>query len=101
MAEGKTPGNGMTSPFGNGNGATASGDSSGAHDFLTDPKGSGAAAGGRDFTKESRPQSDAKKEVEPNSQEIPAGGLIPKAAPGAASKTMSCADSTRKPFKGV
>ena len=56
MAEGK-PGNGSDSPFGNGNGATASsGGSNGGHNFVRDPAGGGAKTGGRDFTKESRAQ---------------------------------------------
>lgn len=77
MAEGKTPGTGAASPFGNGQGATeAAGASTGSHDFLLNPKGSGPAGGGRDFTKENA----AQKSGEPkdlNPQSVPAGGKLP------------------------
>jgi hypothetical protein len=66
-----------------------SGGSSGAHDFLVDPKSSAAPGGGRDFTKENRPQTEAKPEVVPNPQEIPMGGKILKADPGPVSKKVS------------
>ncbi len=85
-------------PTNQGSGAT------GAHDFLTDPKGGGPASGGRDFTKESRPQSEAKPEVVPNPQEIPAGGKILKADPGPVSKTVAgtaAGVTGRNPFKGL
>jgi hypothetical protein len=83
-------------PANQGSGAT------GAHNFLTDPKGSGPATGARDFTKESRPQSEAKEEVTPNSQEIPTGGKTLKADPtpgGFSSGTGGVQGVTKKPFK--
>lgn len=56
MADNK-PGNGYTTPFGNGNGATsAAGPSSGAHDFTKDAQGSGAPGKGLDVTKENYTQ---------------------------------------------
>lgn len=77
--------------------------SSGAHNFLKDPKSHASASGGRDFTKESRPQSEANAEVVPNPQEIPAGGKILKADPGPVSQkvsgTAAGVDGGRKPFK--
>lgn len=89
MAEGKTPGNASTSPFGNGQGATqASGAASGGHNFLTD-NSSPPGGQGRDFTKESRPQSEAKDENQPNSAEIPAGGKLMKADPGPVSSKIA------------
>ncbi len=102
MAEAKTSGDGKTSPFGNGQGATAAGASGGGHDFTTDPKSSGAGGGGRDFTKESRPQTEAKVEVIPNAQEIPAGGKVLRADPGPVSRAFSgtaAGVSPPKPFK--
>ena len=82
-----------------GQGSTAGG----AHNFLTDPKGGGPASGGRDFTKESRPQSEARPEVMPNEQEIPAGGKVLKADHGPVSRTVSGTaagvDGGKKPFK--
>jgi len=105
MAEGKTPGDAVVSPFGNHKGATeATGGATGAHDFLTDPKGSGAAGSGRDFTKESRsqPANGAPKEI--NADSIPAGGRLP--FPAADAKGPSAGDvgtivaaEKHKPFK--
>lgn len=70
--EGKTPGDAMTSPFGDGKGATqATGPAKGAHDFNKQPNSSAPPTG---FKIESRPQSEAKPENEPSAQEIPAGG---------------------------
>lgn len=85
MAEGQTPGNGYTAPFGNGDGATqANGPSSGAHDFLKDPASGAPAGSGRDFTKESRPQQMGA--CPPNPQSVPNGGNLPfTAAPVAVS----------------
>ena len=74
----------------------------GGHNFLTDPKGNpSAAGGGRDFTKESRPQSEAKPEVTPNPQEIPAGGKVLLADPGPVSANVAgtAQHVERKPFK--
>jgi len=105
MAEGKTPGTGAVSPFGDSKGATqATGAATGAHDFLTSPKGSGSADGGRDFTKESRPQpaNSAPKEI--NADSVPAGGRLPFPAadakgPSAADVGTTVAAEKHKPFK--
>lgn len=72
------PGNGSTSPFGNEQGATSAGGgaSSGAHDFTEDPKSHSPASGGRDFTKENRPQP-AGGTSGYNPQSVPAGGTTP------------------------
>jgi hypothetical protein len=104
--EGVTPGNGAQTPFGNGKGGTqAVGPYTGAHDFLTDPSGSGPKGSGRDFTKESRPQpaDGAPKEI--NADSIPAGGRLPFPSIDPNGKA-SCADvgtkvavETHKPFK--
>lgn len=76
--EGTSPGNGNDSPFGDGDGATqAAGPSSGAHDFITDPKSNAPATGGRDFTKESRPQGGDRMAPDINTDSIPAGGRLP------------------------
>jgi hypothetical protein len=105
MAQSGNSGNGQTPPFASSDGKPTNQGTgaSGAHDFLTDPKGSGPAAGGRDFTKENRPQSEAKPEVVPNPQEIPTGGKILKADPGPLSRTVSGTaagvDGGKKPFR--
>jgi len=80
---------------------TPSGNEGGAHDFLTDPKGGSCQGGARDFTTESRPQSEAKQEVVPNPQEIPAGGKILLADPGPVSAKVSgtAQHVEKKPFK--
>jgi hypothetical protein len=75
------PGNGYTSPFGNGNGATTTqGPASGTHDFNTDPGSHSPKTGGRDFTKESMPQKPSGSPgsaSQPNPESIPAGGVLP------------------------
>jgi hypothetical protein len=87
-------------PTGQGQGA------SGGHDFLTDPKGSGSGSG-RDFTKENRPQTGMKDGNPPNPDQMPAGGKILKADPGAVSKTakgngmVTGSPSERKSYKGM
>lgn len=86
-------------PFSNGGKTTMAG-SSGGRDFSKESRPQGGAesggksfnsnnSGGRDFSKESRPQSEAKQEVKPNPQEIPAGGQILKADPGPVSSKVS------------
>lgn len=80
----------------------AAGAAKGGHDFLQDPKSASPSTGGRDFTTESRPQSEAKKEVEPNPQEIPTGGKDLKADPGPVSAKVSgtaCGPACKPPFK--
>jgi len=77
MADNK-PGDGANPPFGNGKGATSSaGASSGAHNFLEDPASNAPKTGGRDFTKESRPQEVGKPEDRYNSDTVPEGGDLP------------------------
>lgn len=99
--DGKVPGDGKTSPFGNGNGGTsAMGNASGGHDFTQDPKSGASNTGGHDFTQDSRPQSEARTEVEPNPQEIPSGGKITNLQPGVASKAVSTTEA-KVPFKGM
>jgi len=75
--DGKTPGDAMTSPFGDGDGATT----------MKGP----STGGGRDFTAESRPQPVGA--CPPNPQSIPAGGKLPFSSPP---KTLGQA---AKPFK--
>ncbi len=77
-AEGKSSGKGAVAPLGNGMGATQSaGAYSGAHDFIKDPASGADASGGRDFTKESRPQPGDQAPQDINPQSIPAGGKLP------------------------
>ena len=78
--------------------------SKGAHNFLTEPTSGEAKGGGRDFVKESRPQSEAKPEVVPNPQEIPAGGKILKADPSPLQKGdnfHATGPQPKPPFKGM
>lgn len=111
---GTVPGNKANPPFSNG-GKTVMAGSSGGRDFTKESRPQTGAesggktfnsnsTGGRDFTKESRPQSTAKKEVEPNPQEIPAGGAVLKADPGPVSKKVSgtvTGVDGTKPFKSL
>ena len=95
---------GPNPPFSDGKGGgPGASTASGAHNFLTDPKGSGPATGSRDFTKESRSQSEASEEVKPNPQEIPTGGKVLLADPGPVSAKVSgtAQHVEHKPFKGM
>jgi hypothetical protein len=83
-------------------GATASG----AHNFLEDPKGSGNPGGVRNFAKWNRPQSEAKPEVQPNPQEIPAGhgGRLLRAdpsGPSAMTPSGGVQGVSKMPMKGM
>lgn len=53
--EGAKLGDGKTSPFGNGKGATMAGGSSGSHDFVKDPSSNAGGGGGHDFIKNPAP----------------------------------------------
>jgi hypothetical protein len=124
MAEGKTPGNGKTSPFGNGKGAPESGAAGrptdftksptsqysggkGASNFVRNPNGSGQDRPTvNDYAKNptasgTPSQRDAKPEVVPNPQEVPPGGktLFADPAPGSDKRLGSSTDQGRKPFK--
>src|SRR5271163_2184274 len=71
-------------PFATGDGkptSSAAGKGAAGHDFTKDPKTGAPPVPGRDFTKESRSQSEARPEVEPSKGEIPAGGKDLKADP--------------------
>lgn len=89
-------------PFATANGrpTNPTGGSSGAHDFVTNPKSNSPATGQRDFTKESRAQTMGSPPVNP--AEIPAGGQVLKADPTGLS---ACAPSggvqgvAHKPFR--
>ena len=105
----KTPSDKAATPFSSRDGKPTNQGTggSGGHDFLTDPKGTSTGAGGRDFTKENRPQTGAKDGNPPNPESIPAGGKIYKADPGPVSKTANGngvntgSPAERKPFKGM
>lgn len=53
--EGAKIGDGKTSPFGNGKGATMAGPSSGGHDFVKQPSSNAGGGGGHDFVKSPGP----------------------------------------------
>jgi len=97
--ESKTPGNGSTSPFGDGNGATqATGPSTGAHDFVTDITTKDTMGGGRDFTKESRSQQMGPPGYDPSS--VPAGGTTPFREPSVRVDVSTMGGvEMHKPFK--
>ncbi len=71
------PGNGYESPFGNGKGATSAGPSTGAANFVKDPKGPPAANTGRglDVADQQRPQPMGGTGYNPDS--LPEGGALP------------------------
>lgn len=75
--EGASSGDGSDAPFGDGMGATQkAGDATGAHDFVQDPNSHAPAAGGRDFTKESKPQQMGQP-TEINPDDMAPGGRLP------------------------
>lgn len=72
--------------------------------FVENASSAQAPHGGRDFTRESRSQSEATPEVVPNPQEIPAGGKILMAEPGGANVTGDTSNTptaTPRPFKSL
>lgn len=99
------PGTGYTPPFGNENGATVAGGgpTSGAHDFLTDPASNAPKTGGRDFTRESRPQRGGPPGY--NAESVPSGGPLPfpaadpKGEYGPDGAQLEHPTSPRKPFR--
>jgi hypothetical protein len=100
-------------PFATKDGKSAGGSMDGNGSKGTDFSQSTQSAGqksapvpGRDFTKESRPQSEAKKEVEPAKGEIAKGGVDLKADPGSVSGSgklggVTPVDGGPKPMKGL
>lgn len=82
-------------PFGD---KGTSGGSSGGHDFVTDPKSGAPATGGRDFTKESRPQKSGSDPVNP---EDAIGGGKPAFPdfPDPAGKGCGSIGNEKRPFK--
>lgn len=105
-SDGKNSGNGKTSPFGNGRGDVGETQGDKPTDFATNANTSqNKGGGGFDVTKQNRPQSEAKQEVKPNPQEIPAGGAVLKADPKPVGQTISGdakpIGSVPRPFKGL
>lgn len=98
MADGK-PGNGSSSPFGNGMGATSSGGaSSGGHDFIKEPKSN--VGGAHDFIKD---PSGTKTGPTPNDfVKSPGGGAMPaqKTGPAPDMCPTSVPPGGTTPFKG-
>jgi hypothetical protein len=71
------PGNGKTSPFGNGSGQ-AGGSKVAGNNFLTNPRGSGATSGGRRFDNQvAAPQAKRESVADRNSTDAASGGLLP------------------------
>ena len=100
---GSTPGDGKTTPLGDGNGgAGAGGSTDKSPDFSKVTTGGQTGGGGRDFTKEHRSQTaNATQEVGPNPQTIPAGGKILLADPRPVSAVVAGSTGTKSPFKGM
>lgn len=114
--EGNRLGDGKTSPFGNGKGATAGGASSGANDFtknprgtgdkgggnnfLTNPTGNAIKAGGRDFSKEKGGQTTKQAPYDINQESRKNPPLIHKdAQPGYGDIGSGSMGKPGKPFK--
>lgn len=110
MGEGQTPGDGSSSPFGNHNGATMAGPSSGAHNFIEDPASNAPATGGRDFAAEQYKQptidhSAGGGSYDPGS--VPQGGELPFPVADPSSEEQArednpgVADKAPLPFKNL
>lgn len=97
--EGNTPGNGSTSPFGDGNGATqAAGAAKGNVDFTTNPNGDGSPPARQDQMFQNRAQKGRADGWNPDT--VPAGGRLPFNDPkGRAGATLQTVGSGKKPYK--
>jgi hypothetical protein len=95
---GKAPADKASTPFSTRDGTpTGQGTgASGAHNFLTDPKGTSTGAGGRDFTKENHASGSLGSAYDANPAETPKdmGGIHLKADPGPVSKTANANGTT-------
>jgi hypothetical protein len=102
--EGKSPGNAKTNPFGNGKGATEpKGSSTGAHDFIANPRSSASEAKGSDAQTEWMESQEQSEKPEqdglPNKESVADDGIILKAdAPGPRSP-IGAPGSSAKSFK--
>ena len=100
--QGKVPGNGKQSPFGNGNGGGNGGPApkaTGAHDFISEAASVRAGSpDARDFTKENPEQEEGSDE---NKESIPDGGKVLLADPPAKSSRspIGAPGSKAKPYK--
>lgn len=104
MAQGDTPGDGKSSPFGNGNGNVAPGGSSGGNDFNRNPSGNGPKGSVRNFVNQpapKQPMGSPLDRVAPSS--IPEGGTMPiQAMTPPASRSMAATlpgNAQHKPFR--
>lgn len=97
-AEGSTPGNGSTSPFGNGAGATqTAGSSKGSNDFTTNPTGNGTPPGSL-AEPANRPQKGRADGWNPDS--VPKGGRLPFVDPSSrAGASLQPVGSGKKPYR--
>lgn len=86
------PGDGKTSPFGNGDGST-SGSASGGHDFIKDNKSGASAPKITDFTAPIKMPPPDEQSYNPDS--VPEGGDMPFSGEPQATD----AGAARKPFK--
>jgi len=98
MAEGNTPGNGSTSPFGNGAGATqTAGPARGGNDFTTNPNGNGTPPG-RFAEPVNRPQKGRADGWNPDT--VPKGGRLPFVDPSSRQgASLQVAGSAKKPYR--
>lgn len=96
MAE--NSGNGRDNPFGNGQGATPLGSSSGGNNFLTNPTGGGNKKPGRDFTQE-KPGEQPTGPGGLNMSSVPAGGRMPFTDSSAREVYFKPGQGGKKPFK--
>lgn len=102
MADSK-PGDGKSSPFGNGAGGAGGGSSVSGNNFVTNPSGSGNRGKGPGVISVSRTQQ-KKDDYDLSPAEIPEGGLLPFMDPpddpgNPIGERPPGGGSSRKPFK--
>ena len=100
MNTGSTPGDGKTSPFGDGRGGSAGGNVSG-NDFGTNPRGNPSGPKSiPDVMAVQRQQPKAKPDV--NTQDAASGGLLPldgMTPPASRTTGVGSIGNNQKPFK--
>ncbi len=98
MAE-NVPGDGKSSPFGDGSGAVSGvGATSKGNDFTKNPTGNGPKSKGMNFAGQENNLPQKGKWGGFNADSVPSGGRIPDVQPG---KGGAAAGGGRKPFKAM
>lgn len=101
MANGSTPGNGSSNPFGNGSGGASGGNVAG-NNFITNPQGSRASSSGRRFDNQvSAPQTPRDAVADRSAKDAAPGTLVPLAngVPREGNLGVGSIGNATKPFR--